>query len=73
MGVRNMGVEELSGAAGKNRSYVGRLLRKDFPSFNPSTATIRGLALALKVKPSTLVLTDLPAEFQKMIELIEKG
>lgn len=72
MGLRNIGVEDLSKAAGKNRSYVGRLLRNSFPKFNPSVETIRGLAMALKVKPSVLVMVDLSAEFQDVLKNIER-
>ncbi|MEK7161251.1 MAG: helix-turn-helix transcriptional regulator [Patescibacteria group bacterium] len=72
MGLRNIGVEDLSKAAGKNRSYVGRLLRNDFPKFNPSVETIRGLAMALKVKPSVLVMMSLSTEFQNVLKNIER-
>ncbi len=72
MGLRNIGVEDLSDAAGKHRSYVGRLLRNDFPRFNPSVETLRAIAQALQVKPSTLVLVDLKTEFQKMLKSLEK-
>lgn len=72
MGLRNIGVEELSGLAWKHRSYVGRLIRNDFPRFNPSVETLRALADALRIKPSTLVMVDLQAEFQNHLELLEK-
>ena len=73
MGLRNIGVEDLSKKAGKNRSYIGRLLRKDFRRFNPNVETIRAIAFALDVKPSTLVFENLRVEFQRMIKMIEGG
>ncbi len=71
MGLRNMGAEELSVASGKNRSYVGRLLRKDFPNFNPSVETLRLIALSLRVKPSILLTADLRQEFENRLKEIE--
>lgn len=71
MGLRNLKTEELSTAAMKNRSYIGRLLRKDFPNFQPNFQTIISIAKALSVKPSVLLLTDLQNEFQSRLNEIE--
>ena len=73
MGLRDLTVERLSTSAGLNRSYVGRLLRKDFVPFRPDIKTLRAIAGVLGVKTATLILIDLRQKINETIGLIEEN
>lgn len=68
MHLNNMTVETLSTAGGFNRSYAGRLLRKEHTHRKVSMESLRKLATILSVKPSLLLKADINKQFRKALE-----
>jgi antitoxin component HigA of HigAB toxin-antitoxin module len=68
MHLENLTVETLSEKAGFNRSYVGRLLRKESSHRNVSVDSIRKMAKTLNVKPRFLIQAEIQKMFRKSLE-----
>jgi antitoxin component HigA of HigAB toxin-antitoxin module len=71
MHLENLTVETLSEKAGFNRSYVGRLLRKESSHRKVSVDSVRKMAETLNVKPSFLILAEIQKIFRKSLEGVE--
>jgi len=68
MHLNDMTVESLSMEAGFNRSYVGRLLRKESSHRQMSVESLRKLAGAFNAKPSHLLGTDINKGFREALK-----
>jgi hypothetical protein len=67
MHLENYTVETLSTTAGFNRSYVGRLLRKEPSHRKVSVQSVRQLAHTLNIKPSVLIQSDIQKMFRESL------